>query len=148
MPIGMNSSRELKQQRRRRLPKRHLKSEFPPPQTSSHLIQLAQFVKCWQIFWSWILRLYQSPGNVKKKSLSCVHVLDEAWNQALSRCSRAATAKKCTKKRGKVVNLLLFCLSRCRRCRRLRYLSSLIASEQAYFCELGENFGAIALCYL
>ena len=39
MPIGMNSSRELKQQRRRRLPKRHLKSEFALLQTSSHLFQ-------------------------------------------------------------------------------------------------------------
>ena len=67
MPIGMNSSRELKQQRRRRLPKRHLKSEFPPPQTSSHLFQLVQFVKCWQIFLELnSKRLYQSSGKEKE----------------------------------------------------------------------------------
>ena len=39
----------------------------------------------------------------KRKSLSCVHVLDKTSNKALSRCSRAATAKKCTKKRDALV---------------------------------------------
>ena len=67
MPIGMNSSRELKQQRRRRLPKRHLKSEFPPPQTSSHLFQLVQLVNCWQNFLELnSKRLYQSSGKEKE----------------------------------------------------------------------------------
>ena len=39
-----------KQQRRRRLRKRHLKSEFALPQTLSRLFHLVQFVKCWQFF--------------------------------------------------------------------------------------------------
>ena len=34
----------------------------------------------------------------KRKSLSFVHVPDKTRTKALSRCSRAATAKKCTKK--------------------------------------------------
>ena len=42
-------SRELKQQRRRRLRKRHLWSEFTLPQTLSRLFHLVEFVKCWQI---------------------------------------------------------------------------------------------------
>ena len=40
----------LKQLRRRRLWKRHLKSEFALSQTLSRLFHLVQFVKCWQIF--------------------------------------------------------------------------------------------------
>ena len=43
---------DLKQQRQRRLRKRHSKSEFALLQTLSRLFQLVQFVKCWQIFWS------------------------------------------------------------------------------------------------
>ena len=42
--------RELKQQRRWRLQKRHLKSEFALPQTLSRLFHLVYFVKCWQMF--------------------------------------------------------------------------------------------------
>ena len=41
--------RELKQQQRRWLRKRHLKSEFVPFQTLSRLFHLVQFVKCWPI---------------------------------------------------------------------------------------------------
>ena len=41
--------RELKQQQRRWLRKRHLKSEFVPIQTLSRLFHLVQFVKCWPI---------------------------------------------------------------------------------------------------
>ena len=41
--------RELKQQQRRWLRKRHLKSEFVPLQTLSRLFHLVQFVKCWPI---------------------------------------------------------------------------------------------------
>jgi len=64
------ANRELKQQWRWRLRKRHLKSEFALLQT-------------------------------------CVPVLKKAWNEALSRCSRATTAKKCTKKRDACGKLLL-----------------------------------------
>ena len=43
-------NRELKQQQRRRLRNRDLKSEFALPQTLSRLFHLVQFVKCWQFF--------------------------------------------------------------------------------------------------
>ena len=43
--------------------------------------------------------LNQRSGKEKKKLLSCSPVLHKTWNWALSRCSRATTAKKCTKKR-------------------------------------------------
>ena len=43
----------------------------------------------------------------KRELLSCVHVHDKTWNKALSRCSRAATAKKCAKKRDARAKLLL-----------------------------------------
>ena len=70
----------------------------------------------------------------KRKLLSCVSVRDKTWNWALSRRSRATTAKKCKKKAWctcKVVvfanlNLFFFCRSRC--CRRRRCLSSLLAN--------------------
>ena len=42
--------RELKQQRRLRLRKRHLKSEFAPLQTLSRSFHLVYFIKCWQMF--------------------------------------------------------------------------------------------------
>ena len=47
----------------------------------------------------------------KRKSLSCVHVLDKAWNKSFSRCTRAATAKKWTEKRDARAKLL-FCQSK------------------------------------
>ena len=50
-------------------------------------------------------------GKRKRKSLSCVPVLDKTWNEALSRCSRATTAKKCTKKHDARAKLL-FCQSK------------------------------------
>ena len=63
---------ELKQQRRRRLRKRHLKSEFTLPQTLSRLFQLVQFVKCWQFFLELnSKRLYQSSGK-EKESRCCL----------------------------------------------------------------------------
>ena len=40
-------NRELRQQRRRRLRKRHSKSEVAPLLTLSRLFHLVQFVKCW-----------------------------------------------------------------------------------------------------
>ena len=45
-----SSSPREKQQRRRWLQKRHLKSEFAPLQTLSGLFRLVPFVKCWRIF--------------------------------------------------------------------------------------------------
>ena len=61
-------------------------------------------------FWSWILNNSIKDQEKKRKLLSCVPVLDKTWIQALSRCSRATTAKKCTKKAWytcKVVVLLI-----------------------------------------
>ena len=73
-------SRELKRQRRRRVRKRHSKSEFALLQTLSHLLHLVQFVKCWHFFWNWILK--DCGIEVQEKE----------------RRSRAVTAKHCTKK--------------------------------------------------
>ena len=44
------ANRELTQQRRQRLQKRHLKSELALLQTSSHLFLLRRFEECWRIF--------------------------------------------------------------------------------------------------
>ena len=63
---------ELKQQRRRRLQKRHLKSEFAPLQTLSRLFHLVYFVKCWQMFLELNSKgLYQSSGKEKKVVVLC-----------------------------------------------------------------------------
>ena len=60
-------NRELKQQRRRRLRKRHLKSEFALLQTLSRLLHLVYFVKCWQMFLELNYKgLYQSSGKEKQ----------------------------------------------------------------------------------
>ena len=60
-------NRELKQQRRRRLRKRHLKSEFALPQTLSRLLHLVYFVKYWQMFLELNSKgLYQSSGKEKQ----------------------------------------------------------------------------------
>ena len=59
--------RELKEQRGRRLRKRHLKNEFTLLQTLSRLFRLVQFVKCWHIFLVLnVKRLYQSSGKEKE----------------------------------------------------------------------------------
>ena len=64
--------RELKQQRRRRLRKRHLKSEFALLQTLSRLLHLVYFVKYWQMFLELNSKgLYQSLGKEKE---SCCRV--------------------------------------------------------------------------
>ena len=66
------NNRELKQQRRRRLQKRHLKSEFAPLQTLSRLFHLVYFVKCWQVFLVLNSKgLYQSSGKEKKVVILC-----------------------------------------------------------------------------
>ena len=61
-------------------------------------------------FWSWILKGCIKVQEKKRKLLSCVPVFEKTWIQALSRCSRATTAKKCTEKAWctcKVVVLLI-----------------------------------------
>ena len=53
----LSSKRALRQQRRRRVRKRNLKSKFALLQTLSHLFHFVQVVgKCWQILCSWILK--------------------------------------------------------------------------------------------
>ena len=84
--------RELKQRRRRRLRKRHLKSEFALHQTLSRLFHLVQFVKRWHFFWSWILKDYQSSGKERqsccllftsstKREIRYFHVVVVHWRQ-------------------------------------------------------------------
>ena len=59
--------RKFTQQRRRRLQKRHLKSEFTLLQTLSRLFHLVQYVECWQFFVKLnSKRLYQSSGEKKE----------------------------------------------------------------------------------
>ena len=80
---------------------------FKPYRAYSILFTSSNVGKC---FWSWILKDCIKVQEKKRKFLSCVPVLDKTWIQALSRCSRATTAKKCTKKAWctcKVVVLLI-----------------------------------------
>ena len=113
---------------------RHLKSEYALPQTLSRLFHLVQFVKCWWIFLELNSKgLYQSSLRKRKgKLLSFVPVLNKTWNEALSHCSRATTAKKCTKKQDASAKLLFcqsnplaFCRPHCRR----RWLSFLLTQR-------------------
>ena len=98
----------FKQQRRRRLQKRHLKSDGTLLQTL--LFHLVQFVKCWQIFQELNPKgLYRSLGEEKRNRCPvCLHSPQNM--KEVSRRSRATTAKKCTKKRNARVKLL-FCFS-------------------------------------
>ena len=71
-PVSFRHKRELKQQRRRRQRKRHLKSEFALLQTLSRLLHLVYFVKCWQMFLELNSKgLYQSSGKEKKVVVLC-----------------------------------------------------------------------------
>ena len=84
-------NRELKQQRRR-LRKRHLKSEFVLLQTLQRVFHLVQFVKCWRIFLELnSKRLYQSSEKGKesrlvftsstKREIRQFHVVVVPWRQ-------------------------------------------------------------------
>ena len=60
-------NKELKQHRRRRLRKSHLKSEVALLQTLSRLFHRAKFVKFWQFFLELnSKRLYRSTGKEKE----------------------------------------------------------------------------------
>ena len=110
---------ELKQQRRRRLGKRHLKSEFALPQTLSRLFQLVQFVKCWQFFLELnSKRLYQSSGKEKesrclvftsftKREIRYFHVVVVQRRQRNVQTSVMHVQSCCFAN----LNLLLFCRS-------------------------------------
>ena len=72
-------NRELKQQRGRRLRKRHLKSKFALPQTLSSLLHLVYFVKYWQMFLEFNSKgLYQSSGKEKQ---SCCLLFGSSTNR-------------------------------------------------------------------
>ena len=65
-------SRELMQQRRRRLRRRHLKSEFTLPQSLSRLFHLVQCVECCNFFLELNpSRLSRSAGNENKVVVLC-----------------------------------------------------------------------------
>ena len=73
----------LKQQRRRRLRKRHLKSQFAQLQPLSRLLHLVYFVKCWQIFLELNSKgLYQSSGKEKE---SCCLVFPSSTKREFRR---------------------------------------------------------------
>ena len=73
LSLAFLTHRELEQQRRRRLQKRHLKSEFAPHQTLSRLFHLVYFVKCWQMFLELNSKgVYQSSGKGKKAGAQVV----------------------------------------------------------------------------
>ena len=83
------ANRVLKQQRRRRLRKRQLKSEFALLQTLSRLFHFVYFVKCWQMFLelnSKGLR-YQSSGKEFKR-LPRMQFIAPAPNQNPQSASR------------------------------------------------------------
>ena len=127
--LSSRHSRELKQQRRQRLPKRHLKSEVALLQTLSLLFHLVQFVKCWQFFLElnskWI---YRSSGKEKENRLSllCLVFTFSTKREIFSRRSRAVMAKKYTKKRDARAQLL-FC-----QCKRIPFLPFLLTSSSSF----------------
>ena len=105
--------RELKQQRWRRLPKRHFKSGFALLQTLSHLFQLVQLVKCWQILPEQNSKTpYQTSGKEKEspclvftsstqREIRHFHVVVVQWRQ------RNVQKKWCTCKIVVLPNLKL-----------------------------------------
>ena len=129
--MSMINIRELKQQRRRRLRKRHSKSEFALLQTLSRLFQLVQFVKCWQLFLELnSKRLHQSSGKEKE---SCCLVFPSSTKREIRHFHVVVVQRRLRNVQKSVMhvqsccfanlNLLLFCCSRCRRRRRcLSYL--------------------------
>ena len=109
VPGGSIYSRELQQRWRRRLRKRQLKSVFARVQTSSRLFHLVQFVKCGRICPELdSKRLYQSPGEAKEGRCLVLTSSKNTWDSAVSRRSRAATARKCTKKSDGRAGLLFY----------------------------------------
>ena len=110
-------------QRRRRVRKRHSKSEFALLQTLSRLFHLVQFVKFWQMFLELnSKRLYQSSGKGKecrcfvftsstKREIRHFHVVVVLRRQRNVQKSVMHVQRCCFAN----LNLLLYCRSRCRR---------------------------------
>ena len=128
------SVRKHKQPRRRRLRKRHLKSEFAPLQTLSRLFHLVCFVKCWQMFLELNSKgLYQSSGKEKE---SCCLVFPSSTKREFKHFHVAVVQQRQRNVQKSVMHVQsccfanqpysLFCRSRGRRRRRRRRLSSLI----------------------
>ena len=124
--------RELQQQLRRRLRKRHLKSEFALLQTLSRLFQLVQFVKCRLIFLELNCKRLQSSGKEEesrclvstsssKREIRHFHVVVVQRRQRNVQKSVMHVQSCCFTNR----TLSLFWRSRCRR--RRRCLSSLLS---------------------
>ena len=80
-PQCILNNRELKQQRRQRLQKRHLKSEFAPLQTFSRLFHLFYFVKCWQMFLA--LNSEGLVSKFRKRKESCCLVFPSSTKREL-----------------------------------------------------------------
>ena len=118
--------RSLKQQRRRRQQKRHLKSEFAPLQTLSRLFHLVYFVKCWQMFLELNSKgLYQSSGKEKescclvfpsltKREIRHYHVVVVIMQRRQRNVQKSVMhVQSCYFAN---LYLLVYCCSRCRRC--------------------------------
>ena len=87
-------NKELKEQRRRRLRKRHLKREVALLQPLQRVFHLVQFVICWQLFLELnSKKLYRSS---RKKGSRCLVFTSSTKHEV--KLSRALTGKICTKK--------------------------------------------------
>ena len=127
-------NKELKQHRRRRLRKRHLKSEVALLQTLSRLFHRAKFVKFWQFFfffWSWIPKDCIEVQEKKKKVVVLCsrskhfHVAVVQWRQRNVQKSVIHVQSCCFAN----LSLLLFCRSRCRRPQRCSANSGTVGKQ-------------------
>ena len=111
------------QRRRRRLRKRHLKSEFALPQTLSRLFYLVEFVKCWQIVVELNSKgLHQSSGKEKE---SCCLLFPSSTKREIRQFHVVVVQRRQRNVQKSVMhlqsccfaylNLFFFCRSRCRR---------------------------------
>ena len=116
--------RSLKQQLRRRLRKRHLKSEFALLQTLSRLFHLVYFVKCWRMFLKFNSKgLYQSSGKEKE---NCCFVFPSSTKREVRRFHVVVVQRRLRSVQKRVMhvqscyfanlNLLVYCCSRYCRC--------------------------------
>ena len=116
--------RDFKQQRRRRLRKRHLKSQFARAASNFiAVIYLVSFVKCWQIFLELNSNgLHQSSGKEKE---SCCLVVASSTKREISHFHVVVLQRRQINVQTNVMhvqsccfvnpNLLHFCRSRCPR---------------------------------
>jgi len=124
--------RELKQQRRRRLQKRHLKkSEFALPQPSNRAYSISfPSSNVGKFFWSWILSTASKFRKRKRKF--CCTVFPSSTKREIRHFHDVVVQRPQRNVQKSVMRvqsccfayliLLLFCRSRCRRRRRRRCL--------------------------